>query len=102
VTDVGAYTGSASSYGTFDQGGNVDEWNEQTFLSTGQGIRGGSWSGGAPNPGASFPNGSSPAAESSNFGFRVASLVPEPEGSLLMLTALAALSGLAASRSPAS
>ncbi|HME68324.1 MAG TPA: SUMF1/EgtB/PvdO family nonheme iron enzyme [Myxococcota bacterium] len=28
VTNVGAYTGSASPYGTFDQGGNVFQWNE--------------------------------------------------------------------------
>jgi len=28
MTDVGAYTLSASDYGTFDQGGNVFEWNE--------------------------------------------------------------------------
>src|SRR5690606_9971894 len=32
VTDVGAYTGSASPYGTFDQGGNVWEWNEQILI----------------------------------------------------------------------
>ena len=29
VTDAGAFTGSASPNGTFDQGGNVLEWNEQ-------------------------------------------------------------------------
>jgi formylglycine-generating enzyme required for sulfatase activity len=28
LTEVGAYTGSASPYGTFDQGGNAWEWNE--------------------------------------------------------------------------
>jgi len=28
MTDVGAYTSSDSPYGTFDQGGNVWEWNE--------------------------------------------------------------------------
>jgi formylglycine-generating enzyme required for sulfatase activity len=28
LTDVGSYTGSASPNGTFDQGGNVFEWNE--------------------------------------------------------------------------
>ena len=43
VTDVGAYTGSASPYGTFDQGGNVFEWNEQMSGSN-RGVRGGSWS----------------------------------------------------------
>ena len=28
TTDVGSYTGGASPYGTFDQGGNVGEWTE--------------------------------------------------------------------------
>jgi formylglycine-generating enzyme required for sulfatase activity len=28
LTIKGSYTGSASPYGTFDQGGNVSEWNE--------------------------------------------------------------------------
>jgi formylglycine-generating enzyme required for sulfatase activity len=28
LTDVGSYSGSPSPYGTFDQGGNVDEWTE--------------------------------------------------------------------------
>ena len=27
-TDGGSYSGSASPYGTFDQGGNILEWNE--------------------------------------------------------------------------
>lgn len=28
LTNVGAFTSSASAYGTFDQGGNVQEWND--------------------------------------------------------------------------
>ena len=32
TTDVGAYTGSASYYGTFDQNGNVWDWNESGDL----------------------------------------------------------------------
>jgi hypothetical protein len=31
VTDVGAYTNSASPYGTFDQGGNAAEWLDDAF-----------------------------------------------------------------------
>jgi hypothetical protein len=38
LTDVGAFTNSASYYGTFDQTGNVSEWNDQ-------GLRGGGWGG---------------------------------------------------------
>ena len=54
LTDVGACTGSASPYGSFDQGGNVYQWNEQMvayprdqhLVSTGsdRSLRGGSWS----------------------------------------------------------
>ena len=31
MTAVGSYTGAASPIGTFDQGGNVSEWNESMF-----------------------------------------------------------------------
>ena len=46
VTDVGAYTQSPGPYGTFDQGGNVMEWNEAltdpgTSNLDSRGIRGG-------------------------------------------------------------
>ena len=44
LTDVGAFTNSASFYGTFDQGGNVYEWNDLDGT-TGlfRGLRGGGW-----------------------------------------------------------
>ena len=48
VTTVGsAGTDSASFYGTFDQGGNVSEWNEAVRSSTFRGGRGGYWIGGS-------------------------------------------------------
>ena len=43
LTDVGSYTGSPSPYGTFDQGGNVWEWNEEIVSGLLRGYRGGSW-----------------------------------------------------------
>ena len=47
LTDVGAYIGSPSAYGTFDQGGDVFQWNDldPTFASSVRGYRGGSFFG---------------------------------------------------------
>ena len=42
MMDVGSFTTSASAYGTFDQGGNVWEWNE-TRSGGNCGVRGGSY-----------------------------------------------------------
>jgi formylglycine-generating enzyme required for sulfatase activity len=42
-TEVGAHENSASPYGTFDQGGNVQEFNETVPEPDIRGIRGGSW-----------------------------------------------------------
>lgn len=44
LTDAGANPLSASLYGTFDQGGNVWDWNETPpFPSSARGLRGGYW-----------------------------------------------------------
>ena len=94
VTDVGAYTGSASPSGTFDQGGNVWEWNEEILGGSSRGIRGGSERSLASELAASFRSiGLVPSSENVNIGFRVASLAPEPTTSL---PAVIALAGLAA------
>jgi formylglycine-generating enzyme len=48
LTDVGAFTGSGSFYGTFDQSGNVDEWNDLDGAPGGiRGLRSGPWGYGA-------------------------------------------------------
>ena len=85
ATDVGSYTGAASFYGTFDQGGNVWEWNDAVFYGSSRGIRGGRWGGGdALSSSGIFYIG--PSDEGDGVGFRLAS-VPEP--SSLVLTMLA-------------
>jgi formylglycine-generating enzyme required for sulfatase activity len=96
LTDAGAYELSGSPYGTFDQGGNVWEWNEQIVSGSNRGLRGGSWNDVASYLAASNPNSyGGPTNEGGNVGFRVASLVPEPGPGLLGMTAVL---GLAASR----
>jgi formylglycine-generating enzyme required for sulfatase activity len=51
LTDVGAFSGSASYYGTFDQSGNVSQWND--LSGAGGGTRG--WRGGSWNYNSAFP-----------------------------------------------
>jgi formylglycine-generating enzyme required for sulfatase activity len=93
-TDVGAYSLSDSPYGTYDQGGNVWEWNEQIVSGSYRGIRGGSWLNDGSALAASYPLIDNPAGEIFNVGFRVAS-IPEPGTGLLVMTGLL---GLAARR----
>jgi len=81
TTEVGEFENSESPWRTFDQGGNVWEWNEAA-ISSSRGLRGGSFG---------YPHGDSrfyllsayrysddPTAESEYIGFRVATAVPEP------------------------
>ncbi|MEB2346775.1 MAG: SUMF1/EgtB/PvdO family nonheme iron enzyme [Deltaproteobacteria bacterium] len=94
VTDVGAYAGSASPYGTFDQGGNVWEWNEQIVSGPRRGIRGGGWGYDAGYLAASYGGVGYPPYEDGDVGFRVASPVPEPGTMLLGMTVMTCLAGL--------
>jgi hypothetical protein len=93
VTIRGSYTGSASPYGTFDQGGNVIEWNE-VISGSFRVWRGGA---GAPSTGASTLAASSrfetsPAGEGPGIGFRLAT-IPEPSTGLLVIAGLLGLAG---------
>ena len=76
LTDAGAFTLAGSAYGTFDQGGNVWEWNEAVIGSS-RGIRGGSWSGDFSTLLSTTQNSFSPGNELGIVGFRVV-IVPEP------------------------
>jgi sulfatase modifying factor 1 len=81
VTDVGAYTSSPSYYGTFDQGGNMYEWNETVVTAFSRGVRGGSWATSPSDFSASSRLYNNPTVGNANgyaIGFRVATVVPEP------------------------
>ncbi len=86
-TPVGDFENSESPYGTFDQGGNVLEWNETAITSSLRGFRGGTFDNGSYHMAAADRGNGLPSIESYDFGFRVAS-VPEP-GSITLLLASA-------------
>jgi hypothetical protein len=88
LTNVGSYTGAASPYGTFDQAGNVWEWNETTIAGSQRGLRGGSMAN-LPAFFASSSRGSlSPADEDPQVGLRISRVVPvpEPNAALMLVT----------------
>lgn len=92
VTTVGsAGASSASYYGTYDQGGNVHEWNETLFGSQ-RGNRGGTWFSPDSQLRASNFGSAQPIVEDFSIGFRVAGLfselsaVPEPSTVFLLLS----------------
>lgn len=85
LTEVGAYTNATSYYGLYDVDGLVYQWTDDGRQRAGAGTydfpvyRGGSWANNEEFVGAAYRNLYSFAhvASYANFGFRVASLVPE-------------------------
>ncbi len=71
-TVVGAHENSVSPYGTFDQDGNVWEWNEPVVYDVARLLRGGSWSYQRSYLGATSRWGNFGTSESHYAGFRVA------------------------------
>ncbi len=80
LTAIGSYTLADSYYGTFDQGGNVLEWNETIISDSLRGLRGGGWRleeyllRSSDRDGSGF---GPPWGEDDWVGFRVAA-IPEP------------------------
>jgi formylglycine-generating enzyme len=77
LTAVGTFAGSPSAYGTFDQGGNVDEWTDTT-KSTQFGVaritRGGAWNSGGLNNDVSPTSTALPTDRTNKIGFRLATI----------------------------
>jgi len=95
LADVGSYVGSASPSGTFDQGGNVWEWNEVVANVTERGVRGGGWDDANSYLSKTIPTGDPPTGEAYDVGFRIA---PEPGADGLAAAAAAALALAARAR----
>lgn len=89
-TEAGEHENSFSAYGTFDQSGNVWEWNEASN-GTRRETRGGAFGDVfASYLSSSVHNYASPTAENSTVGFRVVT-VPEPASAILLAGIVAAL-----------
>ena len=110
LTEVGAYIDSPSPYGTFDQGGNLAEWNEtpvgffpglpgQPPVVASRGVRGGGWNEGADRVAASYRDsvtvsGTPSSPDLFRLGFRVATVAAVPEPGSFLLAVLAAVPAL--------
>ena len=75
LTDVGT-NGGPSSYGTFDQVGNISQWNDLTGnASSVRGVRGGAWNSNSLNLSSSYRREIDPSFDTNEpIGFRIASL----------------------------
>ena len=91
-TDVGSYTGAASPNGTFDQGGNVWEWNESVFIAEERGLSGGNWYDDAWMLDAAYYDiGYVPDGPGGKLGFRVGSVASASPVPLLSPSGLGVL-----------
>jgi formylglycine-generating enzyme len=93
---IGSYIGSASPYGTFDQGGNLWEWSETIAPVIGGGdgrvVRGGSYGGLASWLAATNRFSFIPSSADPFHGLRLA-MIPEPGTGLLVFAGLVGLAG---------
>lgn len=90
-SNVGEFALSNSPYGTFDQGGNVWEWNE-TVIGNGRGLRGGGWLETSIYSRADYRSSLPPSADFFAGGFRIAAVaIPEPSGIALLVPAIGLL-----------
>ena len=92
LTPVGAFASSPGPYGTFDQGGNVYQWNETVIPIVnefGRGTRGSFYNNSLFTMTSGFRDANDPSGGNDGIGFRIAA-VPEPTA--FMLVAMGVLS----------
>lgn len=74
TTLPGEFEWTTSAYGCFDMGGNVWEWNEESYFGMFRGLRAGAWQGSANLLHADNFNAKQPIDQNRWFGFRLAKL----------------------------
>ena len=88
LTPVGAFAASPGPYGTYDQGGDVTDWDETAFSTSYRDLGGGSFDGAWGGLLSAYyaDGGVPPASSYSDVGFRVG-YVPEPSTAAMLLAA---------------
>jgi formylglycine-generating enzyme required for sulfatase activity len=89
LTPVGSFADSPSNYLTFDQGGDVSQWDE-AIIDGGRGFRGGAYSDDSTFMESTTRLDEDPTAFGTDIGFRVAE-VPEPTSIALLVIGAAGL-----------
>jgi sulfatase modifying factor 1 len=84
---VASLPNSGSHYGTFDQGGNVWEWNEAVLFQKQRGMRGGSTPHTIDKLRSNVRSSASPERRYPDTGFRLARALPAPENALVPASA---------------
>jgi formylglycine-generating enzyme required for sulfatase activity len=90
LTPVGAFADSPSAFGTYDQGGDVYNWDEALTGGPGRQIRGGDYAGEVAGLESDSSNSIPSSGESISVGFRIAE-VPEPSSIALLAAAACGL-----------
>ncbi len=90
LTDGGAFSASGSFYGTFDQGGNLRELNDEVISGSSRGLRGGAWFPNVTGLQSSTRESATPSTHADYIGFRLAT-IPEPSTYALLSLGAGAL-----------
>ena len=85
--EIGSYS-LTSYYGTYDQAGNICEWNDAVVDSNRRGLRGGAFTSSEVPLQSTSSYSDLPQTEFHDTGFRVAAKVPEPSSFLITLLSL--------------